>query len=231
MTTPKRVRPSSPGIGVDAFGGQVIDPTRNVLDLVAAAINRQDDLNGLREKLYNAQMHGLEKLLDERRMYQQYIAEAHERHDALMHSTEDATTKLWMEQSGRDRELIRASVGEVRTQMATQMAASERAISERIAVVERKQYQSEGESRVADPQMDQLARDVRALIAGGDRSTGKEQGVRISMSVVGLIAAVAAALGGLIAPHLSSPQPVQQVQIPSGYVLVPSAPPQPVTQR
>jgi hypothetical protein len=34
----------SPGPGVDRFGAPVIDPTKNVLDLVRAAIGRQDDL-------------------------------------------------------------------------------------------------------------------------------------------------------------------------------------------
>ena len=33
-----------PGPGVDASGQAVVDPTRNVLDLVQAAISRQDDL-------------------------------------------------------------------------------------------------------------------------------------------------------------------------------------------
>lgn len=33
-----------PGIGVDSKGNPVVDPTKNVLDLVAAAIQRQDDL-------------------------------------------------------------------------------------------------------------------------------------------------------------------------------------------
>ena len=33
-----------PGPGVDRYGQPVIDPTRNVLDLVSAAIQRQDDL-------------------------------------------------------------------------------------------------------------------------------------------------------------------------------------------
>jgi hypothetical protein len=36
--------PQSVGLGVDAQGGPVIDPTQNVLDLVAASITRQDDL-------------------------------------------------------------------------------------------------------------------------------------------------------------------------------------------
>ena len=46
--------PESPGPGVDIDGKAVIDPTKNVLDLVSAAITRQDDLrrqegNALRE--------------------------------------------------------------------------------------------------------------------------------------------------------------------------------------
>jgi hypothetical protein len=41
MTDPTR---STPGPGVDAQGKPVIDPTQNVLQLVAAAIQRQDDL-------------------------------------------------------------------------------------------------------------------------------------------------------------------------------------------
>ncbi len=43
-----------PGIGVDARGGQVIDPTKNVLDLVEAAIRRQDDLRVAEAKLQDA---------------------------------------------------------------------------------------------------------------------------------------------------------------------------------
>jgi hypothetical protein len=38
---------SSPGPGVDIHGQPVIDPTKNVLDLVTAAIQRQDDLRAV----------------------------------------------------------------------------------------------------------------------------------------------------------------------------------------
>jgi cobalamin biosynthesis Mg chelatase CobN len=37
-------RQGNPGLGVDAQGNPVVDPTQNVLNLVAAAIQRQDDL-------------------------------------------------------------------------------------------------------------------------------------------------------------------------------------------
>lgn len=41
----KRQRqPGNVGLGVDAQGNPVVDPTQNVLDLVNAAIKRQDDL-------------------------------------------------------------------------------------------------------------------------------------------------------------------------------------------
>src|ERR1700733_9873187 len=38
------------GLGVDSSGGPVIDPTRNVLDLVAAGNRRQDDLREMESK-------------------------------------------------------------------------------------------------------------------------------------------------------------------------------------
>jgi len=47
--TPKQ----RPGIGIDSFGGQVIDPTKNVLDLVQAAIQRQDDLRAAETRRVN----------------------------------------------------------------------------------------------------------------------------------------------------------------------------------
>jgi hypothetical protein len=42
---------TTPGQGVDSEGRPVIDPTQNVLDLVQAAIQRQDDLREMSEKM------------------------------------------------------------------------------------------------------------------------------------------------------------------------------------
>jgi hypothetical protein len=44
----------APGIPVDSRGGPTIDPTKNVLDLVAAAIKRQDDLRDMEAKFQSA---------------------------------------------------------------------------------------------------------------------------------------------------------------------------------
>lgn len=42
-----------PGIGVDSKGSAVIDPTKNVLDLVEASIKRQDDLRDAETRRVN----------------------------------------------------------------------------------------------------------------------------------------------------------------------------------
>lgn len=55
-----------PGEGVDARGGPVVDPTKNVLDLVAAAMERQDDLRGAAGSLFRALIDGLQRYIDTR---------------------------------------------------------------------------------------------------------------------------------------------------------------------
>ena len=47
---------SRPGIAVDGQGGGVIDPTKNVQDLVSAEMRRQDDLRAAQEKFFDAKL-------------------------------------------------------------------------------------------------------------------------------------------------------------------------------
>jgi hypothetical protein len=65
-----------PGIGVDAKGGQVIDPTKNVLDLVQAAIQRQDDLRAATKELLEAKLAAAELLNELRYKQSQELANA-----------------------------------------------------------------------------------------------------------------------------------------------------------
>lgn len=53
-----------PGQTADAEGNPAIDPTRNVLDLVKAAIARQDDLRDAQEKLWRSELNGLRDHVD-----------------------------------------------------------------------------------------------------------------------------------------------------------------------
>ncbi len=57
----------APGIPVDAHGGVTVDPTKNVLDLVTAAIRRQDDLREAENRLQNAMREAEAKRLSDLR--------------------------------------------------------------------------------------------------------------------------------------------------------------------
>src|SRR5450830_1068514 len=52
-TEPRQTRS---GLGVDLHGGPVVDPTENVLALVHAAVNRQDDLRIAADKFMEAEL-------------------------------------------------------------------------------------------------------------------------------------------------------------------------------
>jgi cell division septum initiation protein DivIVA len=57
-----RLRAERPGVAADSRGGPAVDPTKNVLDLVEAAIRRQDDLRAAAAKLFQAKLEAAEKL-------------------------------------------------------------------------------------------------------------------------------------------------------------------------
>jgi hypothetical protein len=65
-----------PGVAVDARGQPVVDPTKNVLDLVEAAIRRQDDLRGAAQMQTRIQLDAAEKINDLRYRQTQELATA-----------------------------------------------------------------------------------------------------------------------------------------------------------
>lgn len=74
--SPARREPPMAGLGVDATGGPVIDPTQNVLDLVNAAIQRQDDLREADQRLREADLRRTEQLAELRSQYDGLLREA-----------------------------------------------------------------------------------------------------------------------------------------------------------
>ena len=51
------------GLGIDSSGGPVVDPTKNVLDLVKAAMERQDDLRSADKELFFKAINDLKELM------------------------------------------------------------------------------------------------------------------------------------------------------------------------
>src|SRR5688572_6413972 len=71
-------KPAS-GEGVDSDGKPVVDPTKNVLDLVKAAMQRQDDLRREQDARIETRISGFERLSDSRHVATKGELEAVER--------------------------------------------------------------------------------------------------------------------------------------------------------
>src|SRR6185312_9446654 len=89
-----------PGIGVDSRGGQVIDPTKNVLDLVEASIKRQDDLR-------DAETRRINELAAQKLMFDLELAK-------VLRANQDAAASL-----------LATSLKEVKTDLSDRMSKQE----------------------------------------------------------------------------------------------------------
>lgn len=94
---------ASPGPGVDRWGTPVVDPTKNVLDLVRAAIERQDNLR-------EAESRHIRELATVRAEYDQQLRAADQERMAMRAAYED---KLRTQESARIDAIRAVDVGAV----------------------------------------------------------------------------------------------------------------------
>lgn len=140
---------ANPGIGVDAAGNPVVDPTQNVLDLVEAAIKRQDDLRAAAAE-HTKEMASLRARYDER------LREAEsDRIDAIRAvdvgnvaaaaaAAETRATTL-AGQVATSAEALRNQVSEAATAQTVALAAALDPIQKDIADLRRAQYEAQGQ--------------------------------------------------------------------------------------
>jgi hypothetical protein len=134
---------------VDRYGAPVVDPTRNVLDLVSAAIERQDDLRGLESS-------HLRELADLRAHYDERLREAETaRIDAIravdvgavnraaeVSATQAQTLATQVTESA---ETLRTQVAAAATAASTALSAALEPIQKDIADLRRAQYEAQGQ--------------------------------------------------------------------------------------
>jgi ABC-type Na+ efflux pump permease subunit len=169
------------GIGVDAFGGSVIDPTKNVLDLTAAANKRQDDLWDIRALYIGAEIRRLEEIVRRveetsklRSDFSAQMTDVHQHHDTSIHRMEQEKIAalrsidemVRITEANRNlqavNELARQTTN-IREALASQMADSMAEVNKRLSAVELQQSEGRGKQTVADPMMVQLVEEVKAL--------------------------------------------------------------------
>ena len=180
------VRPgsASAGLGVDIFGSPVIDPTKNVLDLVKAESRYQDGMREMNAKLRDAEARRLEDLaraetrrvdgLDEQRTrYEERIA-----NDLKVNvkTTSDQLAGQLIKETGA----LSNQITTLATSLTNQQALATTSLSTRIADLERFRWETGGKSAVADPALSaalsDMAKSIAALNDLTTRSTGREGG-------------------------------------------------------
>lgn len=140
--------PASPGPAVDKRGNEVIDPTRNVLDLVAAAIQRQDDLRESGSKhikeLFNLKSNYDEKLGDAESKRIDAIRAVDVGNVQRAAEVQAAQALTLATQVTTSADALRGQVEAARQQTATALAAALEPIQKDIQDLRRVQYEGVG---------------------------------------------------------------------------------------
>jgi hypothetical protein len=93
---------------------------------------------------------------------------------------------------------LRALVATTATTFAQQQQSLQTQITERLALLERSQYESKGKAGVTDPAQVEMLSEIKALRAAQSSGSGKAEGISTSTGVMVAVVTVGIALGGLI---------------------------------
>jgi ribosome assembly protein YihI (activator of Der GTPase) len=214
---PKRV--GQAGMGVDAHGGAVIDPTANVIALVRAEKTRSDDLRKAERRYFMAQLRHVEKTSKLRSEHQAKMDAAESaRIDSIRQidiqgtataAAQALTAIQTLSAANATREeQVRTLVSSTAAGLATTNAAASAEFNKRLATLEQSSFLEMGKQKVADPQLERLSSLVEQLARSRAGDTGKTQGLsdawKIIITLVGLFFGYAA-YQGRPAPVLSPP--------------------------
>jgi hypothetical protein len=194
------------GIPVDASGGATVDPTKNVLDLVAAATLRIDDLAEERQKTTDAKIASLTETIRTAAAHQRELDQAEsarlnsirqvdrEEVSKTAVTNQTATTAL-ANQTAVLAETLRtqvstvAAAAEARAQ-AVATAAENRLnqfsadVIKRLSALELSSSEGKGKQQVSDPAMERLAAVVEQVARTQQLGTGKTEGYDKSWAIV-----------------------------------------------
>jgi hypothetical protein len=225
------------GVGVDAAGGPVIDPTENVIALNEAANKRQDDLREITNRHLDAKITAVEQIATLRAEHAREIRglesdrlDKIRQVDVLAGNTAADRALIAIQTlaatTTANAETLRAMVANTATTIATQTAAAMAAVTERIGALEKSSYTGLGKSAYVDPQLSELLAEVKTLRASAAVGAGKTEGIGASWGVIVAVVAVVAALVGVGVSLTRSSTPPQVIYVPApAGSLLPTTPP------
>jgi hypothetical protein len=210
---------SKRGVGVDASGGPVVDPTANVIALNEAAVQRQDDLRQASEDLTKARFEHMKELLtaESRRINEQLalraeyterlsVAEA-KRIDAIRavdvnavavasQRASDQATVL-ATQVAQSAEALRGLVASTANTVAQSQQQLATTLSTRITTLEQAQYEGKGKQAYVDPMMAEMVAQMKKMSEAQASGTGKSEGVSGSVAMIFAVIGMLGVLFGI----------------------------------
>ena len=200
----------SRGPATDQKNNPVVDPTDNVMKLVEASNQRQDDLRNAENRRIEEGMKHIEFVANLRAEYAEKLSSAEaKRIDAIRavdvnavavasQRAADQATVL-ANQVLQSADTLRAALTATATTIAAQMESKFSGIIERVALLEKANYEGQGRSKVADPQIDSLLAEVRRIATAQTATGGERRGGQQAWGyVVGAIGIIIAIVGLLL---------------------------------
>jgi uncharacterized protein YihD (DUF1040 family) len=141
-------RESIPGLGVDFQGRAVVDPTKNVLDLVSAAMQRQDDLRAIEFKrqddLRDSESRHVREIADLRSRYTAELRKAETARIDAIRAVDVGAVQRAAEVSAQQATTLAAQVALSAEAVRVALAAAMEPIQKDIADLRRAQYEAQG---------------------------------------------------------------------------------------
>jgi hypothetical protein len=151
-----------PGIGVDSHGGAVIDPTKNVEDLVRALEAKTAQLRDADNRFNDAQLAATEKFQDFARGAESKLQTAQRdsetrRIDQLAEAAQKSATVI--------ANMLAESVRTTSDLVSSQLVQIQATFNERVSKLEAFQFTQAGRSSVSDPATSDALRQMAASIS------------------------------------------------------------------
>jgi phage terminase Nu1 subunit (DNA packaging protein) len=183
--------------------GNVIDPTKNVLDLVDAAVMRIDDMAELRAVIADEKIARMERewihLEAMASLREQHAREARESEAKRLDAIRDNDRSTLTATTAQSQQSIQALATAATTTAEVLRNNTERVVSpilDRLTSIETTVNRGIGRSAVADPQISELMIEMRKLSTSRDIGTGKSEGMSDSAKLlIGALTIMTALMG------------------------------------
>jgi len=192
-------------MGVDIYGGAVIDPTENVKALAESNAVHQDKIREITQQLNESKIAHQKELGEQREHFHDKLSQKESaRLDSIRQVDREDVNKMSATAS-TTAEALRAQVATTAQTLAASLSNAMGEVNKRLSAVELAQSEGKGKQQVVDPALTEAFREVRALAIRSNTAQGSGEGATkmwgYVVAAIGMILMIGMAmvtLGGVV---------------------------------